>query len=58
MPTMLADSQLMAPVTTDSINFIDNTEESGALVYYRGPVFLTDFEIIPISYPKFLTYLS
>jgi hypothetical protein len=42
----------MAPVTTDSINFIDNTKESGALAYYRGPVYLADFEIIPISYPN------
>ncbi len=29
MPTMLADSQLMAPMTTDSINFTDNTKELG-----------------------------
>jgi hypothetical protein len=29
MPPMVPDSQLMAPMTTDLINFTDNTKELG-----------------------------
>jgi hypothetical protein len=29
MPTMVPNSQLMAPITIDSINFTDNTKELG-----------------------------